>query len=270
MGNRASMKPFRYVIITQEDPFYVRVFFEEFLSRYAPRDEIQAVVIAPTMGKRSLWKVAKQFYEFYGPVDFIRMGFRFVRHKLGDLSARAGVSKRFYSIAQVCRHYGVRVMRCDKVNDEAFLDHLRALDLDLVVSVAAPQIFKDKLIALPRQGCINIHNSTLPKYRGMLPNFWQMFNGEKAVGTTIHRINAGIDDGEILIQRETPIQPGESLDSIITRTKRFGAQLMVEAIAGIKAHTLVPLPNPSELSTYYKFPTRKDVVEFRRRGHTLL
>lgn len=264
------MTPFRILFITQEDPFYVRLFFEEFFRHYSPRSEVHGVVIAPTMGKKGLTNLIRQMYDFYGPVDFVRMGFRFAWHKACDRLARVVPLRRFHSIEQVCRHYGVRVIRCDKVNDEAFLDQLRAMDLDLVVSVAAPQIFKDKLIALPRQGCINIHNSTLPKYRGMLPNFWQMFNGEKAVGTTIHRINAGIDDGEILIQRETPIQPRESLDSIITRTKRFGAQLMVEAIAGIKAHTLVPLPNPSELSTYYKFPTRKDVVEFRRRGHTLL
>jgi methionyl-tRNA formyltransferase len=76
----------------------------------------------------------------------------------------------------------------------------------------------------------------------MLPNFWQMFHGEKTVGTTIHYINTGLDDGEILMQKETSIGENESLDSLIRKTKKFGAEMMVEAIAGIKTGSLKPGP----------------------------
>lgn len=264
------MKPFNILFITQEDPFYVRLFFEEFFKNYAPIGDIKGVVIAPTMGKKSLNKLLKQMYDFYGPVDFVKMGFRYACYKAGDLLSNMIPLKQFYSISQVCHYYKIPVKTCSNINAADFLSDLRKMDLDLIISVAAPQIFKDGLIKIPEKGCINIHNAKLPKYRGMLPNFWQMFHGEKSVGTTIHRINPGIDDGDILLQEETVLQPGESLDSVIRRTKRFGGRLMIEAIKGIKNNTLKPVPNLSSEATYFTFPTKKDVLEFKRRGYRLI
>jgi len=264
------MKRFNILMITQEDPFYVRLFFEEFFKNYGSIDEIKGVVIAPTMGKKSFTQLLKQMYGFYGAFDFLKMGTKYAYYKLCDKASRTLPLKGFYSIEQLCRRYGVPVMHRAKVNSEEFLEEIKKLDLDLIISVAAPQIFKAPLIAIPKEGCINIHNSKLPKYRGMLPNFWQMYHGEKVVGTTVHMINAGVDDGEILVQKETEIRPGESLDSLICKTKRFGAAVMMEVIAGLKAGSLKPRPNSKEDATYFTFPTRQDVAEFRRRGNRLL
>lgn len=264
------MKRFNILMVTQEDPFYVRLFFEEFFRDYPDIGEIKGVVIAPTMGKKSFTGLMKQMYDFYGASDFMKMGFRYAFYKFCDKASRALPIKSFYSIEQLCRRYRVPVMHSANINSESFLKEIAKLDLDLIVSVAAPQIFKARLIALPKKGCINIHNSRLPKYRGMLPNFWQMYHGEKTVGTTVHRINAGVDDGEILIQKETEIKPGESLDDLICRTKRSGSALMIEAINGLKTGSLKPRPNSKEEATYFTFPTRQDVAEFRRRGNRLL
>lgn len=264
------MKRFRFLFITQEDPFYVRLFFEEFLERYPRREEIAGVVVAPTMGKKSLLSLIRQMYEFYGARDFLVMGLRYVWYKLAARLARFLPSRRFYSIEQVCERYAVPVLITTNVNGEEFLSRVRAMDIDLIVSVAAPQVFKPALIGLPRAGCINIHNSPLPKYRGMLPNFWQMYHGEKAVGTTIHRINASLDDGNIIVQSETPILPGESLDSLIRRTKRGGAHLMQQAVEALRAGTAREIENRREEATYFTFPTRADVREFRRRGYRLV
>jgi len=264
------MRPFRILFITQEDPFYVRLFFEEFFKYYAPMEDIQGVVIAPTMGKKSFKALLKQMYDFYGATDFVTMLFRYGYFKACDILSQLVPLKRFYSITGLCNHYHIPVRNCPNVNSEIFLQDIRTLNLELIVSVAAPQIFKDELIKIPRFGCINIHNAKLPRYRGMLPNFWQMYHGETAVGTTIHRINAGIDDGEILLQKETALLPGESLDSIIKRTKTLGGLLMIEAINGIKENTLKPLPNLVRESTYFTFPTKQDVSEFRRRGYRII
>jgi len=263
------MKPFNILLITQEDPFYVRIFFEEFLRDYPRREEIKAVVIAPTMGKRSLAKLARQMHDFYGTRDFIKVGLKYAYYKLRNRLAAILPAGRFYSIRQVCDHYRVPVLHADNINDEAFLSAIRRYDLDLVVSVAAPQVFRSALIAVPRQGCINIHNAKLPKYRGMLPNFWQMYHGEKRVGTTVHRINERLDDGDILLQQETPILPGETLDSLITRTKKIGAAVMIQAIDGLKDGGLRPMANSSTEATYFGFPSKNDVSEFRRRGYRL-
>jgi methionyl-tRNA formyltransferase len=270
MGDTEEMKRFNILMITQDDPFYVREFFEEFLKRYPCPQELRGVVIAPAMGKKTFAQLIKQMYDFYGLKDFLRMGFRYAFYKTGDIVSRRIPLGRSYSIAQVCSRHKVPVFHRANINSEVFLNEIRKLDLDLIISVAAPQIFKEKLIGTPRKGCINIHNSKLPKYRGMLPNFWQMFHGEKTVGTTIHYINAGLDDGEILMQKETSIGENESLDSLIRKTKKFGAEMMVEAIAGIKTGSLKPRPNLKEESTYFTFPTKKNVREFRRKGYRLV
>lgn len=264
------MSTLNIIFITQNDPFYVRLFFEEFLCNYEDQKGIRAVVIAPAMGKKGFSSLVRQMFNFYGPVDFIRVGFKYAWYKIAAKLPTWVHGQNFYSIDHVCSHYGVAVIHAPLVNDPLFLQWLRALNPDLVISVAAPQVFHKELIGIPRLGCINIHNSKLPKYRGMLPNFWQMYNGEKSVGTTIHRINAGIDDGEILLQADTPIESTETLDSVIRRTKRSGAHLMIRMLEQFREDQVRGFPNRSEDATYFTFPTRADVRQFRQRGHRLI
>jgi methionyl-tRNA formyltransferase len=136
----------------------------------------------------------------------------------------------------------------------------------LIVSVAAPVLFKRDLISLPRIGCINIHNAKLPKYRGMMPNFWQLYHREKTTGITIHEINPKIDDGRILLQDEMEISEDETLDSLIRKTKKAGAHMMIEAIRRIKQEDVRYLENPATEGSYFSFPKREDVKEFKKRG----
>jgi methionyl-tRNA formyltransferase len=259
----------RVVFITQEDPFYVRLFFAELFEHWAQTAEIVAVVIAPTMGHRSILSLARQMYGLYGPVGFMRLGFRLVRYKLAARLIAPLASSRSFSVAQECRRRGVLVHEAGDLNAPAFIDWLRAQQPDLVVSVAAPQIFRRALLQVPRLGCVNIHNSLLPRYRGMLPNFWQLYHGEKVVGATVHEVNEALDDGDILLQHRVDVLPEESLESLIVRTKRKGAHTMIEAIRGIFAGTLQRVPNDSSLATRFTFPTRQDAREFRRRGRRL-
>jgi methionyl-tRNA formyltransferase len=198
------------------------------------------------------------------------MGLRYAVHKLLGRVPAFRPSGKFYSIEQVCERYRVPVVKVGSVNDPAFVADMKARALDLVVSVAAPQIFKPPLIAVPRLGCINVHNSKLPKYRGMLPNFWQMYNSEPSSGTTVHRINAALDDGAILMQEESPMVPNETLDALICRTKRRSARLMMVAIRSMRDGTCREMENPKSEASYYTFPTRSEVAEFRRRGFRIL
>ncbi len=264
------MSPVRVLFITQEDPFYVRIFFEEFLRLYPHREEIVGVAIAPAMGKKSAWTLAQQMYDFYGLANFLRVGMRFALYKIAARLGLGGRPGRFVSIAQVCRHYGARVLTPRDLNGGEFLQQARDLRVDLIASVAAPQIFRQPLIDLPRLGCINIHNSPLPKYRGMLPNFWQMFNGERSLTTSVHRINGALDDGGILLQQSTPLEPDETLHDVMGRTKRTGAHLMMKAIEQIRSGTVREIENSKEQATYYTFPNREQVREFRRRGYRVI
>jgi len=260
----------KVLFITQNDPIYVRLFFEELFQLAQGRVEIVEVVVAPAMGQKSLVALVRQMWNFYGPLDFLRVGMRYAALRV--LAALPGPLRggKTGSVRQVARAHGIAVCTVADVNADEFVDLVRARGVDVIASVAAPQIFRAPLLGAARFGCINIHNSVLPKYRGMLPNFWQMYHGERSVGTTVHRLNARLDDGAILAQSASPVVPGESLDQLIRRTKRGGARLMLETLEALKAGTATEGPNPASEGSYFSFPTRADVREFRRRGLRLI
>ena len=265
-GQKMSM---RILFITQDDPFYVRVFFEEFFKAYEHLDEIQGVVVTKAIGKKSTFALMKQMWEFYGPPDFLRMGTRYAGERtLGFLQDRLNLTGKS-GLRQLCRGYGIEAFHEDDVNGPSFLERAEKLDLDLIISVAASVIFKEGLLTLPRNGCLNIHNGRLPKYRGMMPVFWQVYHGESEIGITVHEMNVKIDDGRILLQDGVPVQPGETLDELMRRMKKVAAEMILRIIDQMKSGTVQYQENPAAESSYFSFPKREDVRAFKRRGRRI-
>lgn len=259
MENSEKLKTLRVMFITQEDPFYIKLFFEEFLKHYSDKVIITGVVVCSTMGKKSMVKLVKQMYGFYGLVNFLRVACRYILVKI----KRNTLNTLFSS-------YNIPVYKTNDINSDVFINYWKQQGLDVIISVAAPRIFKEKLLTLPKWGCINIHHAKVPNYRGMMPTFWQMYHSEKAVGITVHKMNPKIDEGEIILQREISIEEDESLDNLIKRTKQIGAHCMFEALELIKNNRVKYLPNFSEEGSYFSFPTKEDVCIFRQRGKRLL
>ena len=146
------------------------------------------------------------------------------RHGIGQASAAGGESqgiflaaakrghrRRFYSIAQLANAYGIPYEHVDNPNKPEFTDALQQRSPDLLISVACPYILKEKLLGIPPRGCINIHHAPLPRYKGMMPTFWQLYHGEQQLGVTIHYMAAKVDEGDALLQESLPVTPGESL-----------------------------------------------------------
>ena len=112
------------------------------------------------------------------------------------------------------------------VNAPEFLDRLGKESVELLVSVSCPQIFRRALIDLPPKGILNIHGAILPQYRGVLPSFWMMANGERQAGVSIYFVNEAIDAGELCGQEVFPVSADESLEEFILRSKVIGADLL--------------------------------------------
>jgi len=269
MGDREKVD-FNILFVTEENPFYVRLFFEEFFERYEKLREVKGIVVCKPLGKRTRKELVVQALNFYGLLDFARMGVKYGALKaLEHLPAWCN-GGRCFSLDRLCRRYGIDVIRESNIHSEHMLEKIRRMDLDLIVSVAAPVIFRKKLLDIARLGCINIHSSKLPQYRGMMPNFWQLYHGEMLAGITIHEMNEKIDEGRIILQRELDILPGETLDSLIKRSKRLGAELMVEALMRLRSGSVSYQGNRVEEGSYYSFPSREDVKGFRRRGGRIM
>jgi methionyl-tRNA formyltransferase len=265
--------PLKVLIITQEDPFYLPHFFRAFgrrLGSNADRAVLEEVVVQPSFGqgRRAL---AKRLFGFYGGFDFLRLLLRYGKHQGLRLLERLGQLDQPVSIAGICRGYGVAVRVETDVNHPAFIERVRASGIDLIVSVAAPQIFGPILLETPPHGCINIHNGRLPDYRGMLPNFWQMLNGEPHSTTTIHTMVRRLDAGSVLWEEHTPIQPGVTLHELICATKAKSADALWRVLGGLaQDRQLTKIRDTTGPGTYYSFPDTRHAQRLRAIGHALL
>jgi methionyl-tRNA formyltransferase len=259
----------RIAIITQDDSFYIGRFFKVFLAERPASLDIRVALVCRTMGK-SPRKLLRQLHGFYGTFDFSRMLARHAGHKALALTLGKLSSRHAYSLSQIFAQHGVDVVACQNVNGKKTVGMLKEMELDLLVSVAAPQVFKKKLLQAPKLACVNIHTARLPQYRGMMPNFWAMYHGERVSAITVHTMDADIDRGDMLLQREFDLHEGESLDDLIKRTKVLGARCLLEALAEIEQHGIRAIPPPELEPSYFSFPSKAHVREFRRAGKKLL
>jgi len=153
---------------------------------------------------------------------------------------------------------GLTVFQPDKVRHPSFLETFRDLASDLVIVAAFGQLLPREIIHTPRLGCINIHPSLLPKYRGAAPINWALIRGEEKTGVSIMRMDEGVDSGAILLQEETPIGPSETYGMLHDRLAKMGAELLLIALAMLQAGTLQPQPQDDLLATTAPRLSRED------------
>jgi methionyl-tRNA formyltransferase len=256
----------RIEFLTQDDPLYVLPFFEEFVRNYASEFEILQISASPTMGKRSRTQMLKELTSLYGPIGVARLIIRAgMSRVLGALGKGKGAS-HYYTLSQLCRAYGIPLANIGNPNAADFVKSVEVRNPDLVVSVACPYILKEPLLKIARLGAINIHHAPLPRYKGMMPTFWQLFHGEKTVGLTIHYMVAKIDEGDALYQGDQPVEPGESLDALIQRSKRHGAHCMASVLRDIQNNKTSRITLDHSNGSYFTFPTTREIHEFHKRG----
>jgi methionyl-tRNA formyltransferase len=249
----------RVLFVTEDDPLYVIRFFEVFFDIY-PRDKIEICGITIDRAfHEPLRKTLRRLFGFYGPWGVFRQGLRFLYAKVCGRS-----------IESLAVSAGVPLVATQSVNHPEYVKQVRAIAPDVIVSVAAPEIFKAQVLGLPRFGCINIHSGRLPVYRGMMPTFWQMLRGERAVTITVHRMGEKLDAGDVLATQTLAIRQSDSLDRVIKETKREGARLLMRVLRDMREGKAAPRPIALGQSEYFSFPKREDVRAFRKRGHRLL
>ena len=256
----------KIVFLTQDDPLYILPFFEEFFRQDLGEIKVLAIFTCKTMGERGRLKLLRELLHLYGPLGLARLVARMLKSRLLSLLPASKNSKKFHSIRQICKTFGVANFGIGNPNKEQHRTHITALGPDLLVSIACPYILKQALLDAPPLGCINMHHAPLPRYKGMMPTFWQMYHGERNVGVTIHYMAARIDEGAALLQEQLPIQEGESLDHLIRRGKRHGARCMLNTLRQISQQSQKTLSLDNQQGSYFTFPTFSEMKEFRRRG----
>jgi methionyl-tRNA formyltransferase len=137
------------------------------------------------------------------------------------------------------------VLEPERVRDEQFIAELRGLAPELIVVAAYGQILPPAILDLPRHGCLNVHTSLLPKYRGAAPIQWALANGDAETGVTLMKMDAGLDTGDIVAQRRTPIRPADDSATLHDRLARLGAELLGQTIPDYVSEKIRPRPQPA-------------------------
>lgn len=156
-----------------------------------------------------------------------------------------------YSPVKECTlSYGIPVLQPLKIKEKDAVEELRKYPADIFVVAAFGQLLSEEILNMPRFGCINIHASLLPAYRGAAPIQWCVINGEEKTGVTIMQMAKGMDTGDILLQKEVVLDEKETGGSLFDRLMETGAELIVEALPKIEAGELIPVVQKEELATY--------------------
>src|SRR5499433_1514289 len=143
-------------------------------------------------------------------------------------------------IKHIAERERLPLLQPTKMKDPGFLDALRAWKPDLITVAAFGRILPPAILNLPPRGCINVHGSLLPKYRGAGPIQWAIINGETETGITTMLMDEGMDTGAMLLQEKISIAPDDTAGSLSPRLAEVGGRLLVETIAKLNAGTLVP------------------------------
>lgn len=149
----------------------------------------------------------------------------------------------------LAQRYGIPVFQFEKIRRPEGVDALKSFGPDLMVTAAFGQILSAENLSVPKYGCINVHGSLLPKYRGAAPIQWSVIDGETVTGITTMQTDVGMDTGDILMQEETVIGPDETSGELYGRLALIGANLLKQTIASLEAGTLVRTPQDESLAT---------------------
>jgi methionyl-tRNA formyltransferase len=175
-----------------------------------------------------------------------------------DRPAGRGRRTAIPPIKQLALENGLEVFQPDRVRGRSFRERLERCRPDLLVVVAYGRILPGRVLELAPRGAVNVHFSLLPKYRGAAPVQWALARGERVTGVTTMLMNERMDEGDVLLSREVPIEDGEHAPALAARLARLGADLLTKTVLGIRQGELTPEPQDHEQATLAPILKRED------------
>ncbi len=176
-----------------------------------------------------------------------------------DRVAGRGLAQQISAVKEAALRRGLPLLQPEKIkHNQELRARLEALTPDAILVVAYGRIIPDWMLALPRYGCINLHGSLLPKYRGAAPIQWAVANGETITGVTTMRLDAGLDTGPMLLAQAVAIAPEETAEDLFESLADKGAGLMVQTLAGVEDGSVTPVAQDHASATLAPILTRED------------
>lgn len=169
-----------------------------------------------------------------------------------------GMEQNAPPVKQLAMANNLRILQPESAKDPDFIKDLKALKPDIIVVVAYGQILSKEFLTIPKLGCINVHASLLPKFRGSAPIQWAIMEGESKTGVTIQNVLEKLDSGDIIVQKATEITQKDNFRSLHTKLADLGAEALKEAVNLIKNKNVRLIPQDERSATYIRKITKED------------
>lgn len=154
------------------------------------------------------------------------------------------------AVKEAALEYELPIFQPDRIRKEEHIAYLKQYEADVIVVVAFGQILPKEILEMPKYGCVNVHASLLPKYRGAAPIQWAVIKGEKVSGVTTMHMDEGLDTGAILLQRELVLAEDETGGSLFDRLSQVGAELLVETLKGLEEGSIKERAQDDSLASH--------------------
>lgn len=174
-----------------------------------------------------------------------------------DQRSGRGMTVRYSPVKETALRLAIPCLQPERIGEEEVLDELEALGADIYCVAAYAQKIPDRLLHMARFGCINMHPSLLPKYRGSGPLRGPILNGDAETGVTVMQLVTAWDAGDILLQKSFPMDPKETTETLEKKCAVLGAQLMLEAVDGLAKGSIIAVPQDAQKATYLKQITKE-------------
>jgi len=186
-----------------------------------------------------------------------------------DRQAGRGQKVVYSPVKQYALDHGLPLLQPERLRDETFISNLKSYQADCFVVVAF-RMLPESVWNMPPQGTFNLHASLLPRYRGAAPINWAIICGEHETGVTTFMLNHNIDEGAILLQERTPINPDDNAGSLHDRLASMGRSLVVRTLDGLAAGTLVPIPQQGKSCAAPKIFKNDCQIDFSQSGQDVV
>lgn len=163
-----------------------------------------------------------------------------------------GKAMQYTPVKETALAHGIEVYQPAKIRETECVEYLKKYEADIMVVVAFGQILTKEILDMPKYGCVNVHASLLPKYRGAAPIQWAVINGEKVSGVTTMRMDEGIDTGDMILKEEVELDSEETGGSLFERLAKTGAELCIKTLTAIEDGTATYTPQDNAQATHTK------------------
>lgn len=251
-------------IITQNEPFYIPKMIEYInRNKNSNIDIVGFTVLKPHRKNKSIYHwfmVRAKIYSFY---ELLIVFFAMVFVKLyGIFSAKFSVKKTMITAR-------INHIASTDINSNDYINKVKALNIDIIISISSPHLFKEYLLAVPKLGCLNAHGTLLPRHRGVFGSWWTLFEEDKEAGGTIHTMELKLDAGKILWQQEFDVSKDDTQYSIAYKTKKMMAVGLLDVMQNFSNKINMPIVSEYK-SSYHRAPTKSMGKLFHSKGKKVL